>query len=199
MVFFVHKVVALLLLVLLIPFFSFLYILTALSTKGGFLFRQKRVGKGGKVFTLLKIRTMNADAESVRAKYRHLNERDGPVFKIKNDPRYTKIGKFLSHIGVDELPQLINIFRGEMVFVGPRPLPVKEDKKIEKIYRRRSSVHPGLTSLWVIKGAHTLTFKEWMELDMWYVDHKSTFLDIKIIYGTFIALLKVIMSKLVDR
>lgn len=118
---------------------------------------------------------MVGNAEELQSKYAHINEADGPVFKIHSDPRYTKVGKFLSHIGLDELPQLINIIKGEMVFVGPRPLPVEEAKKLPKKYSARFSVLPGITSFWVIKGSHKMSFDKWMQLDIQYSTHYSSF------------------------
>lgn len=164
-----ERIIALILLVILSPFLLIIYLLVKLSSKGPFIFRQKRIGKDFKVFTLYKIRTMREDAEKLKKKISYLNETDGPVFKIKDDPRFTKIGKWLSRIGFDEVLQLINIIRGEMAFVGPRPLPVEEAKKVPKIYWPRFSVKPGITSLWVIKGAHNLTFDQWMASDVEYV------------------------------
>ena len=131
-----------------------------------------------------------------QAKYRYLNERDGPVFKIQNDPRFIPIGKVLSRTGLDEIPQLWNIVKGEMAFVGPRPLPMYETKKIEGIYSKRFSVLPGLTSLWVVRGAHQLNFREWMELDIWYVDHRSIQMDLKILLLTVLVLSQFILKQI---
>ncbi len=153
-------------------------------SQGPFIFEQKRAGKNKKPFTLYKIRTMVVNAENIKSKISNLNEADGPVFKIKNDPRYTKIGKFLSHTGLDEIPQLINVIKGEMDFVGPRPLPVDEANKVPKKYERRFSILPGITSLWIIRGAHNLTFDQWMKLDMEYVVKKSISYDSEIFLTT---------------
>ncbi|HRN70625.1 MAG TPA: sugar transferase, partial [Candidatus Woesebacteria bacterium] len=116
------------------------------------------------------------------------NQADGPVFKIQDDPRYTKIGKILSRIGLDELPQLINIVKGEMAFVGPRPLPLQEANQIPSRYHKRFSVLPGITSTWVVNGSHKLSFTEWMELDVLYVKNRSIFLDISISVKTIFLL-----------
>ena len=123
---------------------------------------------------MYKFRTMYPGAEKDQEKYRHLNEADGPVFKIRNDPRFTKFGKWLAWSGLDELPQIINILKGEMALVGPRPLPSDEEEQIPRKWRfKRRSVKPGLTSSWFIKGAHKLSFAEWMELDMKDIRRKS--------------------------
>ena len=142
---------------------------------------------------------MVEEAEVLKDKYRHLNEADGPVFKIRHDPRYTKIGKFLAHTGLDEIPQLINIVKGEISFVGPRPLPVEEGLKVPKIYEKRFSILPGITSAWIVKGAHKLTFDQWMRLDLEYVKNKSFWYDIKILTSTAILILKLIIYKLLRK
>lgn len=179
-----YRFIALLLLIILLPLFFVLFILVKVTSSGPFIFRQKRMGKDRKIFTLYKIRTMIKDADWQKKRYLHLNEADGPVFKIRNDPRFTRVGKFLTHTGLDELPQLINIVKGEMSFVGSRPLPVDEAKKIPVKYAKRFSVLPGMTSLWVIRGSHALSFRKWMESDLEYIDRKSVWLDIKIIFLT---------------
>ena len=129
---------------------------------------------------MYKFRTMVQGAEKLKKRYVHLNEADGPVFKIWEDPRYTRIGRILAHTGLDELPQLINIIKGEMVFVGPRPLPVPEAKAVPKKYDARFSIFPGITSLWIVKGAHDLSFRQWMELDLEYIKKRSLYLDLKV-------------------
>lgn len=174
------KFFALIFLVLLSPLIFLLFILVKLSSKGPFIFKQLRAGKYKKPFYMYKIRTMVKNAEDFKKKYLHLNEADGPVFKIRNDPRYTKIGKILSYSGLDEIPQLINILKGEMAFVGPRPLPVDEAEKVAKRYNTRFSILPGITSPWVVNGSHRLTFKQWMELDLDYLEKKSFLYDLKI-------------------
>ncbi len=176
-----YRLTALILFFLLLPLFFILYFFVILTSKGPFIFRQKRIGKNRKIFILYKIRTMVDGAEKKQSQYHYLNEADGPVFKIRDDPRYTSVGKFLAHTGLDELPQLINIVRGEMSFVGPRPLPVKEAKKIPVKYAKRFSVLPGMTSFWIIRGNHKLSFEEWMKSDLEYIEKKSLFLDLKII------------------
>ena len=134
------------------------------------------------------------NAETLQHKYQKLNEADGPAFKIRNDPRYTKIGKILTRTAIDELPQLINITKGEMAFVGPRPLPVAEARQVPIKYGLRFKVLPGLTSPWVIKGGHELKFDQWMKLDCEYVKTKNPLLDIYIILQTVVLLLKSILN-----
>ena len=152
---------------------------------GPVFFIQKRIGKNGKEFKLIKFRTMKKDAEKLKSKYLHLNDADGPVFKITNDPRYTKFGRFLARTGLDELPQLINVLKGEMSLVGPRPLPIYEANKLTKSQKIRELVKPGITSSWVVQGAHKLSFKRWMELDKEYVRNATLAQDIKILLSTF--------------
>lgn len=141
-------------------------------------FVQKRVGKHGKIFSLYKFRTMYPNAENDQQKYRLFNEVDGPVFKIHNDPRFTPMGKFLSHTGLDELPQLWNILCGEMALFGPRPLPVAEAKRLLLWQKKRSSIKPGILSPWVFHGYHKRTFIEWMHDDVLYVSRKSFWYDV---------------------
>ncbi len=185
-----YRILALFLFIALTPLWFLFYVLIKTTSKGTFLFKQRRLGENKKPFIMFKIRTMVEDAEELKSKYKHLNEADGPVFKIKNDPRYTKLGKFISHTGLDELPQLINIIKGEMSFVGPRPLPKSEADKVPKKYERRFSVLPGITSPWVVRGSHKLSFKEWMELDLEYAKKKSLWYDLEIGVKTMIMILK---------
>lgn len=171
-------------LIISVPFILLIFLAVKLTSSGPFLFKQKRAGKNMKVFTIYKIRSMVVDAELLKKKYLKLNEAESPVFKIRNDPRYTKIGRFLAFYGLDELPQLINIIKGEMAFVGPRPLSLDEAQKIPEKYRLRLSVLPGLTSPWVVSGAHKLSFQEWMESDLEYIRNKSFWYDCKIVFLT---------------
>jgi len=132
-----EKLLALFLLIFFSLVFFILYILIKLTSQGPFFFKQLRVGKNKKPFLIYKIRTMVENAEDLKEKIKHLNQADGPVFKVYDDPRFTKIGRFLAKIGIDELPQLINIVKGQMSFVGPRPFPLDEAKKIPKKYEKR--------------------------------------------------------------
>jgi len=190
---FFERLLALFLLIFLSPLLVILYILVKFTSQGPFFFKQLRAGKNKKPFWIYKIRTMVENAEDLKEKIKHLNQADGPVFKVYDDPRFTKIGRFLAKIGIDELPQLINIAKGEMSFVGPRPLPLDEAKKIPKKYERRFSVLPGIFSSWVATGAFHNDFKKWMELDLKDVENKSFWYDLKIILRSLGFVLKLII------
>jgi len=177
---------ALLLLILLSPLF--LLIATAIKcvSPGPVFFRQQRSGLSGAPFTLYKFRTMVTNAEQFKHELEAMNEMRGPVFKVTNDPRVTRIGKWLRRYSLDELPQLFNVLRGEMSLVGPRPLPVDEVKRFNDLaHRRRLSVKPGITCLWQISGRNQIAdFKEWVRLDLEYIDNWSLWLDLKILLRT---------------
>jgi exopolysaccharide biosynthesis polyprenyl glycosylphosphotransferase len=151
---------------------------------GPILFRQQRVGRHGRPFHMLKFRTMVADAEARKASLENRNEQSGPVFKIKDDPRITPLGRFLRRYSIDELPQFINVLRGEMSIVGPRPPVPSEVARYEAWQRRRLSVRPGITCVWQVSGRNNISFEEWMYLDMRYIDHWSITEDIKLILKT---------------
>ena len=174
----------------LLVLFSLPLLLTALLVKltspGPVFFRQQRSGLNGRPFTMLKFRTMVTDAEQLKAELASFNEMDGPVFKVTNDPRVTALGRVLRKWSVDELPQLWNVLRFEMSLVGPRPLPVDEIRRIhDPAHRRRLSVKPGLTCLWQISGRNEVkSFKEWVRLDLEYIDNWSLWLDLKILLKT---------------
>lgn len=191
----IQRLNACLLLIGISPFLALLYVLVKLDSKGPFIFKQLRAGKNKQSFWMYKIRTMKIGAETQQNKLRQKNEADGPVFKIKNDPRFTKVGKIISHLGLDETLQLINIIRGEMAFVGPRPLPMAETKAVPKKYQPRFSVLPGITSLWVIRGAKHDNFQSWMKDDLEYVRTKSLSLDFVIFYKSVIMLLLLLWQK----
>ena len=181
-------------LVLLVLVGSWLFPLVALlikiSSPGPVFFRQQRSGLNGAPFTLIKFRTMVTNAEQSKHELEAMNEMNGPVFKVTNDPRITPIGKFLRRYSLDELPQLLNVLRGEMSLVGPRPLPVDEVRRFNDLaHRRRLSVKPGLTCLWQVSGRNEITdFKDWVRLDLEYIDHWSLWLDIKILFRTIPAM-----------
>ena len=162
------------------------------ATSGGSVFFiQERLGINKRRVRLYKFRTMVSDAEQRLSELEHLNEASGPVFKIKNDPRITRIRKVLRKTSIDELPQLINVLKGDMSFVGPRPLPVRDYNGFdEDWHRRRFSVRPGITCLWQVNGRSGVSFDHWMELDMKYIDEWSLWLDLKILAQTVPAVLK---------
>jgi exopolysaccharide biosynthesis polyprenyl glycosylphosphotransferase len=178
------------LLVFCLPLFLIISLLIKIASQGPAFFIQERVGLNKRRFNLYKFRTMVLDAEKLINKLEHLNEVDGPAFKIKNDPRVTAFGRFLRKTSLDELPQLINILKGDMSIVGPRPLPVRDYEGFSHDWqRRRFSVRPGLTCLWQINGRCEVSFKKWMELDLKYIDGWSFWLDIIIIAKTIPALI----------
>jgi lipopolysaccharide/colanic/teichoic acid biosynthesis glycosyltransferase len=148
------------------------------------LFKQTREGKGGKPFTIYKLRTMVVDAEHSQAALREQSHRDGPAFKISHDPRVTPIGHLLRKTCVDELPQLLNVLRGEMSLVGPRPLPWHESRACNAWHRRRLDVRPGMTCYWQVNKSSVTTFDDWMRLDLRYLDQFNVFEDLKLIAKT---------------
>ena len=160
-----------------------------LSSAGPAIFRQKRSGMNGRVFTLYKFRTMVQDAEALKAQLESKNEMDGPVFKIKDDPRITGVGRVLRKLSIDELPQLWNVLRGDMSVVGPRPPIPAEVEKYERWQRRRLSMRPGITCIWQVSGRSNIDFRRWMEMDLEYIDNWSLGLDLKIILKTIPAVL----------
>jgi exopolysaccharide biosynthesis polyprenyl glycosylphosphotransferase len=178
------------LLLLLSPVLAIAAIATKLDSKGPVLFRQKRCGLNGRLFDVLKLRSMHVDAETRRAELALQNEMDGPVFKIRNDPRITRVGRLLRRLSIDELPQLWNVVRGEMSLVGPRPPIPGEVDEYDVAQRRRLSMRPGITCLWQVEGRNTIGFTEWVQLDLNYIDRWSLLLDIKILLRTLPAVLK---------
>ena len=157
-----------------------------ITSPGPVFFRQQRAGLNGRPFTMLKFRTMVTNAEQLKQELAVLNEMTGPVFKVTNDPRVTPIGKWLRKMSIDEFPQLLNVLRGEMSLVGPRPLPVDEVARFDDMaHRRRLSVKPGLTCIWQVSGRNKVSdFREWVRLDLEYIDNWSLWLDIKILLKT---------------
>lgn len=161
-----------------------------LDSPGPVLFKQVRAGRHGRKFTMYKFRSMVTDAEALRARLEHLNEMDGPVFKIKRDPRITRVGRFVRATSIDELPQLFNVVLGDMSLVGPRPPLPSEVAEYEPRQRRRLSVKPGLTGLWQVSGRNQIDFDQWMKLDLEYIDNWSLWLDTKILFRTIPAVLR---------
>jgi len=182
---------ALVLLILLSPLFLLIAAAIKCVSPGPVFFKQQRSGLSGAPFTLYKFRTMVTNAEQFKHELEAMNEMRGPVFKVTNDPRVTRIGKWLRRYSLDELPQLFNVLRGEMSLVGPRPLPVAEVRRFNDLaHRRRLSVKPGITCLWQISGRNQIAdFKEWVRLDLEYIDNWSLWLDLKILLRTIPAVL----------
>lgn len=172
-------------LIVLSPLLLVVAILVRLTSPGPVLFRQQRVGLHGATFHLLKFRSMVMNADAMQASLAAHNEQTGPVFKMKHDPRVTRIGRFIRKFSIDELPQLVNILRGDMTIVGPRPALPREVAQYKLWQRRRLSVRPGLTCYWQVGGRNAIGFDEWMELDLRYVDNWSLLEDAKLILATF--------------
>jgi exopolysaccharide biosynthesis polyprenyl glycosylphosphotransferase len=160
-----------------------------LTSRGPVIFKQVRVGRGGRYFTCYKFRSMCADAEDKKGTLMHLNEADGPVFKIKRDPRITPVGAFIRKFSIDELPQLFNVVKGDMSVVGPRPPIPSEVETYGARERGRLAVKPGLTCLWQISGRSNVSFERWIELDLMYIDNMSFFNDLAIVVKTVPAVL----------
>ena len=182
-------VLASLVLTLVAPLMLLTAVIIKLSSRGDVIFRQTRAGLDGVPFTMFKFRTMRNGAENDRQFIAHLNVQDGPVFKIPDDPRLTPIGKFLRRSSIDELPQLLNVLKGQMSLVGPRPLWWPESTQVKGAAKFRMNVKPGLTCLWQISGRSELTYDEWVRLDLYYMRHRSTLLDTLIVIQTLPAIL----------
>jgi lipopolysaccharide/colanic/teichoic acid biosynthesis glycosyltransferase len=176
-------------LVLLLPLLPAIVLLIKLDSPGAILFRQKRVGQGGRLFTCYKFRSMVDNAESLKPKLALYNEATGPAFKIRDDPRITAIGAFLRRSSLDEVPQLLNVLRGDMSIVGPRPQIPSEVELYEPWHRRRLEVKPGITCLWQISGRSQIGFDTWMQLDLEYVRTRSLRTDLGILLGTLPAVI----------
>jgi exopolysaccharide biosynthesis polyprenyl glycosylphosphotransferase len=178
-------------LIVLSPLMLVVAALIRARSSGSVFFTQERMGVNKRRFRLYKFRTMVPDAEKKLAGLEHLNEASGPVFKIRNDPRITPVGRFLRKTSIDELPQLINVLLGDMSLVGPRPLPVRDYESFNTAWhRRRFSVKPGITCLWQVMGRSSIPFERWMELDMQYIDQWSLVLDLQILLKTIPAVLR---------
>jgi exopolysaccharide biosynthesis polyprenyl glycosylphosphotransferase len=178
------------LLVVLFPVLLLVALAIKLDSPGPVFFIQERMGYNKRRFRMIKFRTMSADAEARMKELESLNEKDGPVFKIRNDPRMTRLGRLFRKLSIDELPQLINVLFGDMSLVGPRPLPMRDVLGLEVAWqKRRFSVKPGLTCLWQVSGRSNLSFEEWMQLDLEYIDRWSLGLDCRILLRTIPAIL----------
>ena len=179
-----------------LPVMAVIALAVRLDSPGPVLFRQERVGQSKRRFQLYKFRTMVDGGERLQATLERLNEADGPVFKIADDPRITRVGRLLRRTSLDELPQLFNVLRGEMSLVGPRPLPLRDVDLFDRgVQRRRFSVKPGITGLWQVSGRSSLSFSKWLELDLWYIEHWSLWLDAKILARTVPAVVKAVGAR----
>ena len=177
-------------LLILLPFLPFLVLLIKLDNSGPVFYVSSRCGKNGRVFRFIKFRTMVWGAEAMLEGLQDRNESDGPVFKIKNDPRITRAGRFLRRFSIDESPQIWNVFKGEMSLVGPRPPTPEEVKQYSARQLKRLEIRPGITCLWQIKGRADLSFEEWMKWDLFYIENWSFWLDIKILLLTLGAVVR---------
>lgn len=175
--------------ILLSPIFIIVAVLIKLEDpKGSVFFGQKRCGQFTKPFKILKFRSMVHNAEEMLEELQHLNEQTGPVFKIKEDPRITKVGKVIRKTSIDELPQLFNILKGDMSLVGPRPPIPREVEQYDEYQLQRLAVKPGLTCYWQVGGRNSIDFDGWVTLDVKYIEERSTLVDIKLIFKTFFVL-----------
>lgn len=166
-----------------------IFIIVALAIKiedpkGSVFFSQQRCGKDNKLFPMYKFRSMVSNAEELLEELKEMNEMDGPVFKIKEDPRITKVGKFIRKTSIDELPQLLNVLKGDMSLVGPRPAIPHEVAEYNEYQIQRLLVKPGLTCIWQVSGRNTIGFDEWIEMDLKYIKTRSFLLDLKLIFKT---------------
>jgi len=178
-------------LVILSPLLLAVTVIIKCTSDGPVLFRQTRMGLNKRMFSIYKFRTMIANAEKVQDELIAMNEMSGPAFKIKNDPRVTPLGRFLRKTSIDELPQLLNVLKGEMSLVGPRAMSLRDYKLFDSdTHRRRFSVKPGITCLWQVNGRNSIPFEQWMELDLQYIDKWSIWLDLKILAQTVPAVLR---------
>lgn len=175
-----------------IVFLSPLMLITSITikitSKGPAIFAQERVGKNGRTFKMYKFRSMVVNAEDLLCELKGKNEMSGPMFKMKDDPRITRIGRFIRRTSIDELPQLFNVLKGEMSLVGPRPNLPKEVEKFNGWQKQKFLVKPGLTCYWQVMGRSDIGFEEWMKLDIKYIKERNTLLDLKLIFKTFFVL-----------
>ncbi len=179
------------LLISLIPIFLLISLLIKIDSEGPVFFAWDVIGKNGVPFRGYKFRTMEEGADKKKKQLLNLNEMNGPVFKIKNDPRITKLGKFLRKYSLDELPQFWSVVKGDMSVVGPRPAGPKEWVEYEEWQKRKLSITPGITCLWQVNGRNDIVdFNEWVRLDLEYIDNSNFYLDIKIIFKTILSVIK---------
>ena len=175
-------------LILLSPIIAIVACAVKVTSKGPIFFSQKRVGKNGELFEMYKFRSMVVNAEELKENLEDKNEMSGPMFKIKDDPRITKVGKFIRKTSIDELPQLWNVLKGDMSLVGPRPSLPKEVEQFDNWMFKRLTVRPGLTCYWQVSGRNNIDFEDWMKLDIKYVEERNIWIDIKLIFKTVFVL-----------
>lgn len=181
-------IVSLITVILLMPVLIITAIAIKVDSKGKVIFVQQRVGYNGKKFKMYKFRSMVSNAEELKAGLLDKNEMSGPMFKMKDDPRITKVGKFIRKTSIDELPQILNVLKGDMSFVGPRPSLPSEVENFEPWMMERLSVKPGLTCYWQVSGRNDIDFEDWMKLDIKYVKERNLLVDAKLLLKTFFVL-----------
>lgn len=181
--------VSLIIIIILSPLMIVIALIIKCSDGGSVFFKQTRIGKNGKKFTMYKFRSMILDADDMIEELQNKNEASGPMFKMKDDPRVTKIGKFIRKTSIDELPQLFNVLNNSMSLVGPRPALPREVTKYTIKQTERLLVKPGLTCIWQVSGRSNIPFEKQVEMDIYYVEHRSTWLDIKLLFKTIPAVL----------
>jgi len=177
-------------LICLSPLFLILAVLIKMDSHGPVFYKQRRVGKNGEFFYMYKFRSMVVNADQLKGKLKSFNEVKGPAFKIKDDPRITRIGKFIRKYSLDELPQLLNVLKGEMSLIGPRPPLPNEVEQYTDWDWRRLEVVPGITGLWQVSGRSELTFEQWVNLDIYYIENWSLWMDLKILLKTIPVVIK---------
>lgn len=175
-------------LIILSPILLIVMAAIKIESRGPVVFAQERVGYKGKRFKMYKFRSMVENAEELKEKLKDQNEMNGPMFKMKNDPRVTKVGRIIRKTSIDEIPQFINVLKGDMSLVGPRPSLVKEVEEFDDWMLRRLDVKPGLTCYWQVSGRNDIDFEEWMKLDIKYIEEQSILVDIKLILKTVLVL-----------
>lgn len=174
--------------IVLIPLFIAIAIIIKLTSRGPIFFSQRRVGKDGVEFNMYKFRSMVINAEELKETLVAQNEMSGPMFKMRNDPRVTKVGRIIRKTSIDELPQLWNVLKGDMSLVGPRPSLPKEVAQFQSWMYKRLNVKPGLTCYWQVSGRNNIDFEDWMMLDIKYIEQRNLFVDIKLIFKTILVL-----------
>ncbi len=187
---FFDLVAASLLFVMILPFIAVLAVLVKLDSPGPVFYFSKRYGRRGELFRMFKFRSMVENADELLKELRRHNEVDGPIFKMKRDPRVTRMGAFLRKFSLDELPQIINVLRGEMSLVGPRPLPIEQVEREDFRQLKRLDVRPGITGLWQIRGRSDVSFQRLVRWDIWYINNWSFWLDLHILWQTIPVVLK---------